>query len=127
MQFQPRASESRKGSTPLPSSLRALVLSTPGTCQQHFLIKCKSAIALLKYKRGKKITVNKISVAMETIKNSLPTLPSFFLGNVQLSSFTPHYYYFLIMNNFLLSIRRWINAQNFPNEAPLLGCISIHK
>lgn len=64
---------------------------------------------------------------METIKNSLPTLASFFLGNVQLSSFTPHYYYFLIMNNFLLSIRRWINAQNFPIEAPLLGCISIHK
>ena len=48
---------------------------------------------------------------METIKNSLPTLASFFPGNVQLNSFTPHYYYFLIMNNFLLSIRRWINAQ----------------
>lgn len=52
---------------------------------------------------GKKITVNKISVAMETIKNSLPTLP-LLPGNVQLSSFTPHYSYFLIMNNFFLSI-----------------------
>lgn len=67
-----------------------------------------------------KITVNKISVTMETIKNRLPTLP-LLAGNVQLSSFTPHYYYFLIMNNFLLSIGRWINTRKFPKKAPQDG------
>lgn len=46
-------------------------------------------------------------------------LPSpFFLGNVLPSSFTTHYYYFLIMNNFPFSLQRWINAQN-PQCMPL--------
>lgn len=50
-------------------------------------------------------------------------LPSpFFLGNVP-SSFTTHYYYFLIMNNFPLSLRRRISTQNFPVDAPWKGPI----
>lgn len=59
---------------------------------------------------------------METIKNRLPALP-FFLGNVLPSSFTTHYYYFLIMNNFSLSLQRQINTHNFPKEAPRNGPI----
>lgn len=42
---------------------------------RRWLIKCESAATTLLKRRGGKKSVNKTSVAMETIKNSSPTLP----------------------------------------------------